>query len=90
MKQIHLTITGRVQGVFFRAFVKENAQKLGVNGWARNKNDGTVEVLMQGDAVKLKQLVDACKKGPDAASVETVQVDEQKIEEEFDEFEITQ
>lgn len=72
MNAIRLTITGRVQAVCFRAFVKHHAELLGLTGWVKNRGDGSVEVCAQGNEEKLKMLEALCVKGPVAAEVEQV------------------
>ncbi len=69
---IHLKITGRVQGVFFRATTKEKADSLGLTGWVKNCADGSVEVFAQGEDEKLKEFVEWCGNGPSAAKVDDV------------------
>lgn len=69
-------ITGRVQGVWFRASAQEEANKLGIMGWARNLPDGSVEVLACGEKDKLLQLYDWLKQGPDLATVDNVVYEE--------------
>ncbi len=88
MEQVHLIISGRVQGVFFRTFVKEKAQSLGLHGWVRNNKDGTVEVLAQGDLHALHALTQACHRGPDGARVDDVKAEFGKAREKIDGFEI--
>lgn len=73
MPQVHLIISGVVQGVGFRQFIKRNAVKLGVNGWTRNLHDGKVEVVaMSSDTNKLQALIDFCHKGPFFSEVKKV------------------
>jgi acylphosphatase len=67
-------VTGRVQGVGFRWFVEYEAQKLGVGGWVRNCQDGSVEVVACGTDKQLGELYDQLRKGPRAARVENVEV----------------
>ncbi len=73
MKAIHLTITGRVQGVFFRATTKDKADSLGILGWVKNCADGSVEIVAQGEEDALKEFVAWCHEGPGAAEVENVE-----------------
>lgn len=54
MKQLHGYVSGRVQGVFFRAYTQKKARSLGLNGWVRNLPDGRVEVLAEGDGAALR------------------------------------
>ena len=87
MKCVHLIVSGRVQGVFFRANVRNKAVELGLHGYAKNLPDGNVEVVAQGDEKKVNELVDFIKKGPGVASVTGIQV-KHKEPENFKSFEI--
>jgi len=69
-----VTIEGRVQGVFFRASTREEARKLGVNGWVRNLPNGDVEALFEGDKAVVTQMLAWCYKGPPYAVVHKVNV----------------
>ncbi len=69
----NLIITGRVQGVFFRRQTQLLATKLCVNGWVRNKSDGSVEVHAQGPEAAVQELIDWCRHGPDGAQVKSMQ-----------------
>jgi acylphosphatase len=69
MAAIRLVITGRVQGVGFRAFVAGLAERRGLRGWVRNRRDGTVEALLIGDDEALAEAEAACARGPAFASV---------------------
>jgi len=62
-KSIRLYITGIVQGLFFRNFVKENAERHNVKGFVRNLEDGRVEVFLEGDPDKVNQMIELCRKG---------------------------
>ncbi len=68
----HVTITGRVQGVFFRAWTAEQAKALGVNGWVRNAPDGSVEAHLQGDRWAVQRLIELLHRGPPSAVVDEV------------------
>lgn len=68
------TVRGRVQGVFFRAFVESHARELGVTGYVRNVRDGSVEVLAEGERIGLEQLISLLKQGPPAARVSDVEI----------------
>ena len=74
MKTCHLRIRGRVQGVGFRMYTQREAQRLGVNGWVRNRRDGSVEAVVQGDEKAVDALVEWTHKGPPSARVTDVQV----------------
>jgi len=69
-----LEISGRVQGVGFRAFVQATAQELGIDGFVRNRRDGTVEALVVGQVEKVEALIALCHKGPPSSHVDTVKV----------------
>ncbi len=64
MKSVHAVVSGRVQGVWFRAWTAEKAQALGLDGWVRNRRDGTVEAVFGGDEAAVDEMVVACGKGP--------------------------
>jgi acylphosphatase len=70
----HVWISGRVQGVFFRAHTKELADELGLTGWVRNLPDGRVEAVFEGEEDAVKEAIEWCKRGPPLASVEKVEV----------------
>jgi acylphosphatase len=69
-----IIITGRVQGVGFRAFVLAQAQALGLDGFVRNRRDGSVEALAKGEAAKVEALIAQCRKGPPASRVDSVDI----------------
>jgi len=72
MPTVHLLVTGRVQGVGFRWFVRVAGRRLGLSGWVRNCDDGSVEIAASGPDEKLEELRRQVKRGPDAALVEEV------------------
>ena len=72
MATLHLEITGRVQGVGFRWFVRQYARRLGISGWAVNTSAGTVEIAAKGEPDALKQLEAAVAQGPPGAVVKSV------------------
>lgn len=72
----HLRITGRVQGVCYRASMTEEATRLGLQGWVRNRQDGSVEALAQGPASAVQALIDWAHQGPRMARVDEVLVTE--------------
>jgi acylphosphatase len=69
MAAVRVMISGRVQGVGFRAFVERQAHKRGVRGWVRNRRDGTVEALFIGDEPTLRDMETSCRRGPSLAAV---------------------
>jgi acylphosphatase len=74
LKQVHLVVRGRVQGVFFRASAQREARSLGVTGYAKNRPDGTVELIAEGDEEVLHDFIGWTHHGPSAARVENVDV----------------
>lgn len=72
MKTLHLQITGRVQGVWFRASMHRKAEQLGVTGWVRNRPDGSVEAIVQGAPTAVDALVAWARVGPPQARVERI------------------
>lgn len=78
MKRVHLFISGRVQGVTFRASTRRKARDLGVNGWVKNLSDGRVEAVLEGEESGVDNLVEWCRHGPRLATVEEVEVKEEK------------
>jgi acylphosphatase len=87
-KRIHLFISGRVQGVFFRAETQNQAQRLNLKGWVRNLRDGRVEVLLEGDEDNVNRMIAWCHKGPALSIIEKVDYIEELFKDEFDDFEI--
>jgi acylphosphatase len=68
----HISVRGRVQGVGFRAFVEHEALKRALRGWVRNRRDGTVEAVFEGEATVVAAAVEACRRGPIGAHVAAV------------------
>ncbi len=74
LKQVQLFVRGRVQGVFFRASAQREAKRLGLTGWVKNRPDGAVEVIAEGEEDELKELIVWANHGPSNARVERVDV----------------
>ena len=89
MKQIHVFVTGRVQGVFFRQSTRVMAIKNNVNGWIRNLDDGRVEIVAQGQEQDIDNLSTWCKTGPANSRVDDFELKEESIAEEFENFEVS-
>jgi acylphosphatase len=70
----HASITGRVQGVFFRAWTQEQADGLGVTGWVRNCPDGRVDAHIEGEQAAVEAMIEHLRRGPPAARVENVKL----------------
>ena len=88
LKQIHIFVTGRVQGVFFRQSTRVIAIKNNVNGWVRNLDDGRVEIIAQGEEQNINKLIDWCRTGPANSRVDEFELKEESITEEFENFEV--
>lgn len=84
----HVFISGKVQGVYFRATTQKTARRLGVDGWVRNLPDGRVEAVFDGDEDALEEMIAFCHEGPDRARVEGVEVEDAPDGGPFDGFEV--
>ncbi len=87
MKTNQILISGKVQGVYFRASAKQQAQNLGVVGYVKNQQDGTVLLEVEGDDDAVGQMVTWCKQGPALARVKDVEV-KQELAKNFVSFDI--
>lgn len=89
MERLVLKIYGRVQGVFFRANTQKEAIRLGLLGEVRNTDDGCVEVVAEGERAKLEKLLFWCRKGPDGARVDNIDVAWEAADNSFKTFRIS-
>lgn len=87
-ERLHAIVDGRVQGVGFRYFVRENAAYLGLTGWVRNRWDDTVELTAEGSRDQLERLLSFVRRGPRAAFVTEVKTDWQAASGEFKDFRV--
>ena len=85
----HVSVSGQVQGVFFRQATKRQAENQGATGWVRNLPDGRVEAVFEGEENAVKALVDFCRTGPPGASVAEVSVSWEPFTGEFKRFQVT-
>jgi len=85
---VHVIISGRVQGVWFRSDTKQKAEQLGITGWVRNTIDGDVEAIFEGEEDLVKEMIDWCHRGPPSAQVEHVEVKNQDPTNGFEGFSI--
>ena len=85
----HVIISGRVQGVFFRMETQRAADRHGVFGWVKNRADGTVEAVFEGDKEKVDAVIEWCRRGPRHADVQGVDIHEENYTGEFNDFGIT-
>ncbi|HEX68351.1 acylphosphatase [Candidatus Calescamantes bacterium] len=88
MVRAHLIISGIVQGVFFRSSMKRMADILKVKGWVKNRWDGKVEAVVEGEEEAVKKLIEWAHKGPPYARVDKVEVEWEDYTGEFDNFSI--
>lgn len=88
MARAHVLITGMVQGVFFRAYTRDEARARGLTGWVRNLPDGRVEAVFEGDRQILDGMLTWCHKGPPYAYVKEVQVNWQPYQGDFKDFRV--
>jgi len=88
VKRAHIIVEGRVQGVFYRASMKETADIYGVKGWVRNLPSGEVEALAEGEGSAIDGLIEWCRQGPPGAAVDEVRIDWEEPKGEFKSFEV--
>lgn len=88
MERIHVIISGRVQGVFFRAETQRAAMGFNLTGWVRNMQDGRVEAVFEGENDAMDKMLAWCHQGPPAARVESVTITEENYLGEFRNFNI--
>lgn len=86
---VHIIVTGKVQGVFYRATAEETALGLGLTGWVKNRADGRVELEAEGGRASLEKLIAWCHEGPPLACVTNVSVDWRPATGQFSTFETT-
>lgn len=87
-RQAQVFVSGFVQGVGFRQWIKRNAEKLGITGWVRNLSDGRVKGVFVGEKKQLDNIISICRKGPFLSEVKSVDVIWEESIEKFDTFEI--
>lgn len=87
-KRAHVYVSGRVQGVFFRATTRDEARKRGVKGWVKNLRDGRVEAVFEGEEESVQEMIDFCREGSSSARVKDVEVEWGKYRGDFSGFEI--
>lgn len=88
MKRVHVWVSGRVQGIFFRANTRRKAMDLGLKGWVKNLDDGRVEAVIEGKDSDIKKMLEFMQKGHLGARVTKFDMKEEKYKGEFEFFEI--
>ena len=86
-KSVRLYIRGTVQGIFYRQFVKENAERYNVKGFVRNLEDGRVEVFAEGNQEDVDKLIELCRQGPKHSKIENIEIKEERFQD-FKEFKL--
>ncbi|MFQ5940532.1 MAG: acylphosphatase [Nitrososphaerales archaeon] len=82
----HVLIKGKVQGVFFRQNMRIVSKRHKVNGWVRNLKDGRVEAVLEGDEMKVSEVIEWCHAGPAEANVDDIKLEYEPYTGEFDSF----
>ncbi len=88
MKRFKITVSGRVQGVFYRDFARREAEKLGINGYVKNLSNGNVEIVAEGEDRIMEKFLAICRKGPLMAFVKGAEIREEPPTNEFEGFDI--
>jgi acylphosphatase len=90
MKQmrVRVIISGNVQGVFFRSFIKSNARMFNISGWVKNVSNGKVEAVFRGEEYEVNKIIELCKQGPPGSDVKNVEVKEDRSKEQTEGFDI--
>lgn len=79
-KSVRLYINGTVQGIFFRNFVKENAETYNIKGFTRNLEDGRIEIFLEGDIDSVNKMIELCKKGPKHSQIRNVEINTERFQ----------
>ncbi len=88
MHRLHVIINGKVTGVFFRKYIKEKAQHLGLTGFVRNTEEGKVEAVFEGSKAVIDKMIEFCYQGPKMVLVENLRVIEEKPTRKYKSFDI--
>ena len=79
-KSVRLYVSGAVQGVFFRGFVKENAERYDIKGFVRNLEDGRIEIFLEGNTDDVNKMIEICKTGPKHSQIRNVEIKDEKFQ----------
>ena len=88
MKKVRVVVTGRVQGVWFRAATRDKAQQLGVNGYVRNMVNGDVEFVAEGNDAEVDRLIQWARQGPPLARIADIKVEVLQYDNEYTGFKV--
>lgn len=84
--RVHVIISGKVQGVWYRASTKQMADQIGITGWVRNTSEGNVEAIFEGEKKLINEMIEWCNQGPPLAKVDNVTIKKMENEKNFDSF----
>ncbi len=87
-KTVRVIISGKVQGVWYRASTKQMAEKIGITGWVRNTSEGNVEAMFEGEEDLVNEMIEWCNQGPPLARVDNLTIENIENKEKFDGFNI--
>ena len=88
LQRVHVIISGKVQGIFYRSFVKENAEELKLTGYVKNAPSNKVEAVFEGQQEQVETMLQRCKKGPKLAVITNMEIKKEKPTKEWKEFRI--
>jgi acylphosphatase len=88
-KRAHVLVSGRVQGVYYRSYAEDEARELGLTGWIRNRPDGKVEAVFEGEEQAVEDMIDWCHKGSPSSRVDKVEVGWEAPTGEFKDFRVS-
>lgn len=87
--RVHVIVHGKVQGVCYRIETQRTAKRIGVTGWVKNREDGTVEAIFEGEKEQVNQAIEWCRNGPALSVVSNLEIEWESFVGEFGDFEIT-
>jgi len=86
-KSVRIYVDGTVQGIFFRSFIKQHAERLNIKGFVRNLEDGRVEVFAEGNTDEIHEMIEICKKGPKHSQIKNTEIKDERFQD-FKSFKI--
>jgi acylphosphatase len=85
---VNVLIYGKVQGVWFRASTKKKADEIGLTGWVKNRTDGCVEAVFEGEEKQVNKMINWCRQGPPLSNVKKIEIKNQKLDNKINGFHI--